>query len=482
MAKAKSRIEEVKLGEIGNLGLQHFNGVTNDELKKELNFPHSLKTYKQMTYHGTINSALTLFDNIISRSRWSFVPPVDATEEEIKQCKLVESMMGDMEHTWGEFITDVLSMNTYGFSVHEKVYRYRKISKGSIYDDNVIGWKKLAIRTQESVDKFEFSDDGNDVTAVIQSMNKVYDPYGRFNKRIGSEIRIERPKFLLFRAGSHRGDPFGKSPLRNAYLAWRFLTSLEEMEATGVSKDLVGLPVLYLPPQYMSADADESQKEILRFYENAMRNLQTNQQSAMILPLAYDPESKQPLFKLELLSVDGKKGFDITKIKEYYKNLILTSLFADVLVMGQTATGSFALGAIKNSLSGAHAKNILQSICEVLNSELILQTYVLNGWNPARAGKFDVDNIDDTDLATLGQFLQRVASVGLIEADREVLNLVRQTVGADSKPDDAPPDKETLTGNSSRSGDGLEEGKTGNGTSTEVAGRDNSSANLANAA
>ncbi|HRM83934.1 MAG TPA: hypothetical protein PLY99_16465, partial [Acidovorax temperans] len=68
------------------------------------------------------------------------------------------------------------------------------------------------------------------------------DIYNRFSSR-GNLINIPRSKFLLFRTGKHRGDPFGKSPLRDAYLAWRFLTALEELEATGVAKDLNGLPV-----------------------------------------------------------------------------------------------------------------------------------------------------------------------------------------------------------------------------------------------
>jgi hypothetical protein len=50
---------------------------------------------------------------------------------------------------------------------------------------------------------------------------------------------------------------------------------------------------------------------------------------------------------LDLLSVDGKKNFDISKIKEYYKNLIFTFLFSDVLTLGQSSTGSFAIGSIK---------------------------------------------------------------------------------------------------------------------------------------
>ena len=200
----------------------------------------------------------------------------------------------------------------------------------------------------------------------------------------------------------------------------------------------------------------------------------------MMLPQMFDPETKQPLFDLQLLSLDGKKGMDTVKVKEYYKNLILTSLFADVLVMGQTATGSFALGQIKNSLSGAAAKVILNSICDVLNNDLVKQTYELNGWNPARAGKFDFDGLEAADLETLSKYWQRVASVGLVEIDREVLNSIREAGGVDPKDPDSEVDKDNLTGNASRAGDGMT--SAGEGTSTSPLGRDTSSTNADNKA
>ena len=55
--------DRFKLPESGYLGLNIFNSISNDEMKKELNFPMSIKTYKNMSYHGTINSALTLYSN-----------------------------------------------------------------------------------------------------------------------------------------------------------------------------------------------------------------------------------------------------------------------------------------------------------------------------------------------------------------------------------------------------------------------------------
>lgn len=471
--------DRFKLSEMGNLGLSVFGGVTNSELRQELNFPRSIITYKTMAAHSSINSALTLFDNIIGKAKWNMVPPKDASEEEKQQCKYIEEMMHDMEGTWPEFIRDVLSMNMFGFSVHEKVYRKRLKANGSKYDDGVIGWKKLPIRAQETIEKFIFSPDGNDIIGVKQNLSGISDQYNRFASRVDKEIVLPRSKVLLFRSGKHRGDPFGKSPLRDAYLAWRFLTALEDLEATSVSKDVSGIPVMSIPPQYLSADASPEQKAVKAYYENALRNLQMNQQTAFLLPLAYDEASKQPMFKLELLSMDGKKAFDLNKIKDYYKNLIVTSLFSEVTQMGQTQVGSFALGSLKNSMTGVAAESMIKTIAEVLNKELIEQTYDLNGWNVARAGTLDYDGIDDTDLESVSKAFQRYSSTGLLELDREVLNSVRNSLGIDELPVDLEPQVDILTGNTSKSGEGFKS-PTGEGTSTTPSGADTSSNNAEN--
>ena len=470
--------ERFRMGELGSLGIRHFGGVTQDELKAELNWPRSINTFRDMSYHSAVNAPLTLFENIISKATWTYKPPADATEEEKNQAKIINQMMQDMEQPWSEFIRDVLSSNVFGFSVHEKVFRKRYKANGSLYDDGIIGWKKLPIRVQESISKFVFSEDGNEIIGVQQNLSAINDIYNRFSKR-SNLINIPRSKFLLFRTGKHRGDPFGKSPLRDAYLAWRFLTALEELEATGVAKDLNGLPVLMLPAQYLAADAPPEVQAIRLYYENVMRNLQMNEQSAVILPQVIDPESKQPMFKLDLLSVDGKKNFDISKIKEYYKNLIFTSLFADVLQMGQSSTGSFALGSIKNSLSGAYAERLIANIAEVLQNDLIKQTYILNGWNESRIGKFDFDGIEPADLDTFSSAIMRMGASGYVPKTLEVINAVLSNLGIDALPEDTVLE-DILPESKSRSGDGAAAG-TGNGTSSSVASQDNSIANMSNA-
>lgn len=470
--------ERFRLGEMGSLGLRTFSSVTHDELKAELNWPRSINTFRDMSYHSAVNAPLTLFENIISKATWTYKPPADATEEEKEQAKIINQMMQDMEQPWSEFIRDVLSSNVFGFSVHEKVFRKRYKANGSLYDDGIIGWKKLPIRVQESISKFIFSEDGNEIIGVQQNLSAINDIYNRFSSR-GNLINIPRSKFLLFRTGKHRGDPFGKSPLRDAYLAWRFLTALEELEATGVAKDLNGLPVLMLPAQYLAADAPPEVQAIRLYYENVMRNLQMNEQSAVILPQVIDPESKQPMFKLDLLSVDGKKNFDISKIKEYYKTLIFVSLFADILIQGTTSTGSFALGTIKNSLSGAYAERLISSIAEVLQNDLIKMTYQLNGWDESRMGKFDFDGIEPADLDTFSSAIMRMGASGYVPKTLEVINAVLSNLGIDALPENTVLE-DILPESKSRSGDGAAAG-TGNGTSSSVASQDNSIANMSNA-
>lgn len=210
-----------------------------------------------------------------------------------------------------------------------------------------------------------------------------------------------------------------------------------------------------------------------------MRNLQMNEQSAVILPQMIEPESRTPMFKLDLLSVDGKKNFDISKIKEYYRGLIFISLFADILLQGVTNTGSFALGSIKNSLSGAYAERLISNIAEVIQNDLIRQTYEINSWPTERMGKLDFDNLDNTDVESLSKYLQRVASVGLLEKDRAVLNAVRQGIGIDPLPEDLPPQQDLLTPETSRASDGL--ATPFDGTRTTEGGQNASDNNLENA-
>lgn len=442
--------------EVGYTGLKVSAGIPVEEMKKELQFPNSIITYKQMSYNSSIAAALALYDMMITKVKWKVKPPEKPTAEDLKHTQFIEECMQDMDHSWMDFIQEAGSCKTFGFSVHEKVFRKRLKSKGSKFDDGLIGWKKLPIRSQDSIDKWFFDEDGREIVGVQQNLNLVSDGYGRFQSRInGKEVILPRSKFLLFRTGKHKGNPFGRSCLRDCYYSWRYLTQIEETEMTGIQRDLAGLPVVYIPPQYMAADASPEQKAIYEYYKNIIRNIQMNQQSGLVMPQAFDPDSKQPLFKFDLMGVEGGKSYDTTKVKEYYKNAILTALFADLLILGQGATGSYALGGIKSQLMGVAIEALLKEIQDVTNNDLIRHTFELNGWDTSRMPTLQYEDFEADDLEAFSKAVQRYASTSMLEVDRAVLNKVRESIGVDTYPDEEEPHMELMPNFSSKSGQGL---------------------------
>jgi hypothetical protein len=290
---------------------------------------------------------------------------------------------------------------------------------------------------------------------------------------------MPREKFLLFTVGQDASNPYGTSPLRNVYLPWRYLQSIEELEASGIAKDLQGVPLLTLPAAYMSAEATPQQKIALASFQNILRNLQQNSQAGVMLPSDVDPDTKTKLFDLELMSTVGQKSFDTTKIKEYYRTMIFIGLAADILLMGNTQTGSFALGAIKNSLTGATVESYLKSIVKTINMDLIKHLYVLNGWDVSRMATLDYEGFEDVDLDSFSKSIQRIGSVGFLPRTLDVVNDIMRKHGLDELPAGIDLDV-VLPEKTSKAGEGMK--TAGEGTANSISGKDTSSSNNENAA
>jgi hypothetical protein len=467
--------ERFKMSEIGYSGYTTFSGITQDELYRELQFPNSIKLYDKMSYSPAINSPLSLFDNLISKVQFRMVPPQDATETELLETKFINECLHDMDTTFRTVIRDCLTSNKYGFAVLEKVYRRRNKASGSKFTDNKIALKKLALRQQTSIEKFVFSEDGSEIIGVKQLIQSS-DP-NRYAAK-GTSVVIPREKFLHVVCGKNQDDPYGRSMLRSVYIPWRYLEVLQELESSGIAKDLNGLMVMKIPAQYLSSEASTDQKVLLENFKNIVRNAQQNSQSGILLPSNVDEATRVPLFDVSLLSADGKKLFDIDKVKGYYTNQIYTALSSDLLIQGQSSVGSFALAQVKSTLTGAAVETMLLNIVESIQRDVVRDLYERNGMDTSRMATLDYEGLNNTDLDVLSKFLQRTQSVGLFEVDRDVLNLVRKSVGIDPLPNDLPPQKELMNDITSRSGDGFK--TAGEGTATNVSGTDTTSDNLEN--
>jgi hypothetical protein len=479
----ESTAPRLKMGEIGSVGLAISNKQIVEESRKELQWPNNIKTYKEMQKDTTISSAINVFKLMLSRIDWNVKAPEGASEIQEKKAKFIKECMNDMDQTWHTFIQDVSSSYVYGFSVHEKVYRRRYKTEGSKYNDGLVGWANLPIRSQDTVSGWLFSEDGRKLIAVEQDLSllRYYNRYSNLIAASGDKVEIPRKKFLLFRVNPERNNPEGNSLLKSCYLSYRYRSAIEETEALGMVKNLSGVPLVEIPAQYLSPDATAEQKAVADYYKNMVRNLERNEQSGIVLPRAFDYETKQKLFDFQLLSVNAGNQYDTTAMINRYDNKILTALFADFLRMGQDQVGSFSLAGAKTNLMSLAIEARLKEIVDVLNNDLIPQTFALNGWDDTEFPEISYSDLDEEDLDELGKFIQRVFSVNAIEFDREIANIVRKRgFGASEYEKDKEVDEDLLPNNRSRAGDGMAKGG-GNGTSDETASTDTSSNNMENA-
>lgn len=425
----------VSLGELSTTGLRVSDGIIYEESDCKFAWPQLVHTCKVMSRDETIYAANNAIKALVRRVRWKVDTP-DAAGEKTQQMldreKFIWECMHDMEHSWSDFINEALSMMTYGFCLHEKVYKVRRgtdprLKYQSRYSDQMYGWAKLPIRSQDTIYKWHFDDKLRDLEYVEQDLSYVISQAGT-RPNLEQKVKIPVNKLLHFKFDSFKGNPEGATPLKACYVPWKYKITIAEFEAIGVSRDMNGMPVISIPPEYMSPDATPDKIAVYKYMQDIIRNLHMNEQAGLVFPRFIDPVSKQDLFSFELISVQGSKQFDTAKIIDRYENKILMTYLADVLKMGQDNTvGSFALSDNKTNLMAVGIEAILTQLMEVINRDLVTQTALMNGWDISQPlPRIMFEDLDERDLDKLGAFIQRTVSSGAMEVDQVLSDSLRE--------------------------------------------------------
>ena len=210
-------------------------------------------------------------------------------------------------------------------------------------------------------------------------------------------------------------------------------------------------------------------------------NLSTGAQSSVVMPLMYDPETKQPVFKMELLESKGGKAYDVPAICRKLQEDILNAMLCSQLYLTGNAADNYSVAEGRTNIMSLHLSYRLREIADVINNDLIPQTFKLNGWTDAELPKLVFGDFDEQNIDDFGKFVQRVSAVGLVEKTRPVLNLINKRMGVPLRPLDEPVDDAIMTGYKSNSGKGMASATGGlSGTSNSASEDDDSVSNLEN--
>ena len=395
--------------EHGRIGVNRWGGQFYEEFLPELRGLRGVKTYREMADNDdVIGGILFAIKMLIRQASWS-VQAGGVEERDKEAAEFVESCLHDMQMTWTDTVSEILSFLTYGWSLHELVYKRRMGHKKDVrldskFDDGLIGWQKLPIRAQESLYKWEY-DSRDNLTGFIQMPAPEY-----------RTLRIPSEKFLLFRTESQKENPEGRSILRNAYRSWFYKKRIQELEGIGIERDLAGFPVLIAPE-----DVDiwsENASGLLATCNEFVSNIRRDSLEGLVIPHGWE---------LKLLSTGGARQFDTSKIIERYDTRIAMTVLADFLFLGHEQSGSWALSSDKTRLFSMAIGAYLDIISETFNRHAIPRLLELNKkFESAALPKLVHGDIETQDLKELGEYLKAMSEMGLITPDETLEEFLRE--------------------------------------------------------
>lgn len=418
--------------ELSNSGLYSKSGAweyARAEFLPELRGRNAARTYREMARNdGIVGGILFGVEGVIRSINWTLDPAradgEQPTPEAEELAAFVESCMSDMSMSWGDFISEVLTMLVHGYSYLEVVYKRRlgpdqeDGSKRSDHDDGRVGWRKFVQVGQDTIVDWLVDETGGIQAAVQQAGGS-------------TKVPIPIDKAVMFK--TNRSNPWGQSILRAAYIPYYYRKRIQETEGIGVERDLAGLPVIYAHPDYLAVN-----RETLRQMVTAIRR---DEQEGVLLPDIRDASGNR-VVELTLLSSAGSRQFDTNTIIARYTREIAMSVLQDVLLLGHEKVGTQALAREKRDLSDTALKQWIDEIANVMNRHAIPRLLKLNGLDLRLAPRLVPGDIRDDDLAQLAATLLSLSNAGFgIAGDPAMEEWVRDRFGLPEVSEDTTPEE-----------------------------------------
>lgn len=412
------------LKELGRLGQKRYGGFFHEEFLKDLQGKKGIAVYQEMSENDdTIGAILFSIEMLLRQAAWD-VQPGGTTPADEEARDFVLSCMDDMSDTWSDTISEILSFLTYGWSAHEIVYKRRCGKRSdpqlrSKYTDGLIGWQKLPIRSQDTLYEWLY-DDNDNIRGIIQN------PPPNFGF-----IEIPVEKLLLFKTKSRKGNPEGRSILRNAYRDWYFKRRIQEIEGIGIERDLAGFPVLTAPEGLDIWNAEDPEMVAIKnAAENIVQNIRRDSLEGLVAPNGWE---------LKLLTSGGQRQFDTSAVIERYDSRMAMTCMADFILLGHQNVGSFALSSDKTKMFSMAIGSYLDITCEVFNNQAIPALIDINGDYFSGITDYPTlthGDVEDANLEKLGDYISKMITCGALIPDESVEDFVREQAGMPERLED----------------------------------------------
>lgn len=402
---------KARLDIVGASGLKQFNGYVLEEFLPELRGPRAVRLYREMQDNdSTVNAVFYTIKNLGRHAPRKLTPAPGGQAE----ADFVQECMDDMSHPFDDLISEIFSFLTYGWSYFEKVYKIRGGPQNknprfrSRFSDRRIGWRKFALRSQDSLLRWEFDDDGG-----LRGMWQLAPP----NYKL-TFLPIE--KALLFRTELFKANPEGRSMLRGIVIDYFYKKRIQETEAIGISRDMTGLVTMEVPQEMLASDAPPGLASLRADLERMLSSIHRDQREFAMIPPEIGPDGAPTGYKLKLLSSGGRRQMDTSDIITRYNKQIAMAMMSELVFMGNDKSGSYALSKTKSNMMGMAIGTMLTQISNVFNQFAIPELLSVNGMDITKAPTLSFGKVFAPDPEEIASYIAKLAAVKTIETGKEL--------------------------------------------------------------
>lgn len=376
----------------------------NGDYLKKLQGPSGRAIYDEMRRSdGQVKTILQAIGLPLRQATYYVDPAADDPGSREIAESVEEDFLRSMTMTWDDTLRHILLMLPFGFSVLEKVWEYR---------DDRIRPRKLDPRLPQSILRWHWQESGRKLIGPMQSDES------------GHEILLPIEKLLVFTLEREGDNWEGISLLRPLYKAWYIKNNLEKINAIKHDRYGVGVPKAHLPDGV--TEGSEQWNQAVEMLED----LQAQEQSYVLEPSGWE---------VGMIGGGEKAGTDALPSIKYYDESMARTALTMFVMLGQTETGSRALGQSFTDLFLLSLQTYADYICEVMN-RFAIREYIDYNWSTKEYPLLKARRIQRLDPATL----QLLVQAGLITKDdtledslREELNLPdRQEEEQEEEPDE----------------------------------------------
>lgn len=421
--------------ELGASGLVQYSGCLAEETAPQLRGDRLVATYRDMTHDPIVGGALLAIDNLVRRVEWEFDPPDDEKlgSDGQRWVDLCNSCLHDMSMSWADTVSAIFSMVPFGWSFCEVVLKHRNGEQpdtpdapaGSDYSDGLVGWRKIALRSQDSLLRWELGPNGQ----VLGMWQQV--------RSLGAvPVLIPIQQAGLFRTTNYKDSPEGTSVLRSAFEPWWWKRRINELEGIGIERDLAGYPMAWVPKE-MLASANPADKEAIRRIKELVTNIRRNSSEGGVFPLSYDSHGNK-LFDFTLLSAPSRRQIDVDTTISRKNQEIALAILCDFMLLGHEAVGSKALGDSKIDLFTSALETWVKAVADVFNAHITPRLMRANGVAANLTPQLRPGLPKQVDIAAFATAMGELISTGAVTNDADTEGYIRETVGLPPRMEQGP--------------------------------------------